>query len=134
MKFLKNSLDSLVKDLKTRNPNHNFKILSQSNICFTKGKFDPKKFEILKNGKSRLPYEFLTMPYLFKTTQVPPKEDYYSMLSDTHIDDETYEDIKHFWTIFQCKNLAEYSSYYVSYKPFDSCRNSFNQNILIGLP
>ena len=35
------------------------------------------------------------------------------MLSDTHIDDETYEDIKHFWTIFQCKNLAEYSSYYV---------------------
>ena len=56
------------------------------------------------------------MEYLFATTEVPEKEDYYSALSDTHIDNETYEDIKRFWSIFKCDNLAQYSSYYVSPK------------------
>ena len=71
---------------------------------------------MLKNGKSKLPYEKLTMEYLFATTKVPAKEDYYSMLSDTHIDNATYDDIKKFWKLFNCKDLAHYSSYYVSSK------------------
>ena len=116
IKFLKNSLDSLVKDLKERNPNHPFKILSQSKICLTNDKFDEEKFEMLKNGKSRLPYEKLTIPYLFETTQVPGKVDYYSALSNTHIDEETYLDIKKFWSLFNCRDLADYSSYYVREK------------------
>ena len=69
---------------------------------------------MLKNGKSRLPYDKLTMQYLFKTTNVPCKEDYHSELTNTDIDDDTYEDVKRFWSLFKCKNLAEYSSYYVS--------------------
>ena len=112
--FLKNSLDSLVKDLKIRKPNHPFKILSQSDICLSNDGFDQERFEVLKSRKSRLPYEKLTMPYLFETTQVPEKVDYYSALSNTHIDEDTYSDIKKFWSLFNCKNLAEYSSYYVS--------------------
>ena len=116
IKFLKNSLDSLVKDLKVKNPNHPFKILSQSEICLSNNGFDEEKFEMLKNGKSRLPYEKLMMPYLFETTQVPEKVDYYSALSNTHINKDTYSDIKKFWSLFNCKNLADYSSYYVSEK------------------
>ena len=81
IKFLKNSLDALVKDMKVRNPNHEFKILAQSDICNSEKKFDESKFEMLKNGKSRLPYEKLTMSYLFETTKVPDKADYFSDLS-----------------------------------------------------
>ena len=136
IKFLKNSLDALVKDMKVRNPNHEFKILAQSDICLSnKKKFDEAKFDMLKNGKSRLPYEKLTMRYLTETTEVPDKADYFSDLSEfffikenfkislkllnfipggTHIDDATYSDIKKFWKLFKCRNIADYSSYYVS--------------------
>jgi hypothetical protein len=82
IKFLKNSLDALVKDMKVRNPNHEFKILAQSDLCLSNNEFDQEKFDLLKNGKSRLPYEKLTMPYLFKTTRVPDKADYFSDLSE----------------------------------------------------
>ena len=83
IKFLKNSLDALVKDMKVRNPNHEFKILAQSDICLSnEKKFDEAKFDMLKNGKSRLPYEKLTMPYLTETTEVPDKADYFSDLSE----------------------------------------------------
>ena len=81
IKFLKNSLDALVKDMKVRNPNHEFKILAQSDLCLSNNKFDQEKFDMLKNGKSRLPYEKLTMPYLFETTRVPDRSDYFSDLS-----------------------------------------------------
>ena len=82
IKFLKNSLDALVKDMKVRNPNHEFKILAQSDLCLSESEFDQAKFDMLKNGKSRLPYEKLTMPYLTETTQVPDKADYFSDLSE----------------------------------------------------
>ena len=82
IKFLKNSLDALVKDMKVRNPNHEFKILAQSDVCNSEKKFDEAKFDMLKNGKSRLPYEKLTMSYLTETTEVPDKADYFSELSE----------------------------------------------------
>ena len=89
--FLKNSLDSLVEDMKKRNPNHPFKILRQSNLCLTNAKFDEGKFQLLQKGKSKIPYDRLTYEYLFKTRNSPaPKSHYYSALKDSHIDDETY--------------------------------------------
>ena len=54
------------------------------------------------------------MEYLTRTTNVPCKEDYYSELTNTNIDDGTYSDIKTFWSMFKCRNLLDYSSYYVS--------------------
>ena len=36
------------------------------------------------------------------------------ILGGTHIDDATYSDIKKFWKLFKCRNIADYSSYYVS--------------------
>ena len=65
---------------------------------------------MLKNGKSSLPYDRLTMDYLFQSKNVPPKDHYYSHLKDKGIDDETYEDIKKFWSTFHCSNLGEISN------------------------
>lgn len=36
------------------------------------------------------------------------------ILGSTHIDEATYSDIKKFWSLFECRNIADYSSYYVS--------------------
>ena len=134
--IIEHSLDGLIQDLKKRKPDHPFDILRQSQITKTNGVFDEEKFEVLKNGKSRLPYEKLTFQYLFHTTNVPSKADYYSDLTNSNIDDETYEDIQKFWwfqldlnmakksklmieiffsrSVFKCKNLAEYSAIYVN--------------------
>ena len=109
--FSECSFDGLVQDLKKRKPDHPFEILSQSEICETNGVFDDKKFAMLKNGKSKLPYDKLTWQYLMETENVPCKKDYHSELTKTDIDDDTYEDIKRFWSTFKCKNLAEYSFY-----------------------
>ena len=68
--------------MKVRNPNHEFKILAQSDLCLSNNEFDESKFDMLKNGKSRLPYEKLTMSYLTETTEVPDKADYFSDLSE----------------------------------------------------
>ena len=112
--FSECSLDGLVQDLKKRKPNHPFEILAQSQVCQTDGVFDETKFSMLKNGKSKLPYDKLTWDYLFSTTEVPPEKDYHSELTNTDIDKSTYEDIKKIWSFFKIKNLAEYSSIYVS--------------------
>ena len=97
--------------MQQRNPNYEFQILRQSSICKTSGQFDDEKFKILKNGKSSLPYEKLTMEYLFACNSVPPKEDYYSDLKNQHIDNQTYQDICQFWTIFNCANLGNTHSF-----------------------
>ena len=105
--FLESSLDSLVKDMKERKPNAEFHILKQSIICKNDdGNFSSSKYEILKNGKSSLPYEKLTIQYLMETCKVPPREDYWSDLKNEGIDDVTYQDICQFWTTFNCANLG----------------------------
>ena len=83
MFFLKGSLDKHVKDLKERKPNHSFSVLSQATICMNEfDEIDTDKFEILKNGKSRLPYDKLTLDYILQPrTCPPPRSDYDCSLS-----------------------------------------------------
>ena len=66
-----------------------------------------------------------------KTKKVPPKSHYYSKLKETEISDEDYKNIKKFWKVFSCKNLLEYSSYYVISDTLllASCMEEFRENI-----
>ena len=124
-----------MQDLKTRKPNYPFNILRQSEICETNSKFDQKRFNILKNGKSSMPYDLLTLNYLFKTTEVPPKEDYYSEIKCQSIDQATYDGIKNFWSSMNCANLGTIKFLFhttTNYCPFQ--RNNFFQlNIALGM-
>ena len=43
---------------------------------------------------------------------LPPKDAFYSKLSDAHIDDEDYAHAQKVWKAFDCKNLGEYSDLY----------------------
>ena len=42
----------------------------------------------------------------------PPKEAFYSKLSDAHISDEDYTHAQKFWATFPCKTLGDYSDLY----------------------
>ena len=42
----------------------------------------------------------------------PPKEAFYSKLSDAHISDEDYTHAQKVWTTFGCKTLEDYSDLY----------------------
>ena len=43
---------------------------------------------------------------------LPPKDAFYSKLSDAHIDDEDYTHAQKLWKAFNCKNSGEYSDLY----------------------
>ena len=130
--FLGTSLDAAVEDLKKRKPNYEFGLLRQSKVCLDEnGVFDNRRFEMLKHGKSMLPYDRLTLKYMKKTKKVPPKSHYYSKLKETEISDEDYKNIKKFWKVFKCKNIMDYSSSYVMSDTLllASCIEEFRDNI-----
>ena len=48
----------------------------------------------------------------FAETKLPPKEAFYSKLSDAHISDEDYAHAQKVWEAFGCETLGEYSNLY----------------------
>ena len=108
MAHLSGSLDALVSDLNARKPFYPYNILKQSNICLDEdGCFDKTRFEILKNGKSKLPYDILDVKnYIKPRTKPPDRKEYYSKLKEAECDEQTYSDIQKFWTAFSCDSLG----------------------------
>ena len=56
--------------------------------------------------KGVYPYDYMDNPNKFHETQLPPKEDFYSKLTESHISDEDYQKAQHIWNHFKIKNLA----------------------------
>ena len=48
----------------------------------------------------------------FNEPQLPPKEAFYSKLSDEHISDEDYAHAQKVWEVFDCKTLGDYCDLY----------------------
>jgi len=49
----------------------------------------------------------------FDEQQLPPKEKFYSALSESNITDEEYERALQAWDVFRCKNLQDYHNAYL---------------------
>ena len=62
--------------------------------------------------KGIYPYEYMDSWERFAEPVLPPKDAFYSKLSDAHIDDEDYAHAPKVWKAFDCKNLGEYSDLY----------------------
>ena len=108
--FLQSSLNQLSEDLSKTN--HHYPILKQTGLIKTNNIFDQNKLNCLLK-KSFFPYEFCTsLELLEKTTAIPPRESFYSVLHETTISQEDYNFACKIWKMFRCKNLVDYTKIY----------------------
>ena len=104
------SLGSLADDL--RDSNHDFKIIKQTFLTKTNGKFDPEKYQMVLQ-KSYFPYDYCTsLELMIETKKIPKRSDFYSVLHETSITPEEYKFAKKVWKTFKCKNLLDYTKLY----------------------
>ena len=59
------------------------------------------------------PYDYMDSFNRFEETQLPNKEDFYSILNDEHISDEDYEHAKRVWNTFNMKNMGNFHDIYL---------------------
>ena len=98
--FMSSSLDKLVSNL----PAEAFK--------YTSKKFKGGKFELMTR-KGVYPYDYIDSFVRFNKTELPTKEEFYSILSDEHITDEDYQHAKNVWNTFKLQSMGEYHNLYL---------------------
>ena len=98
--FMSSSLDKLVSNL----PAEAFK--------YTSKKFKKEKFELMRK-KGIYPYDFMDSFEKFDKTELPTKEEFYSILNNEHITNEDYQHAKNVWDIFQLQTMGEYHNLYL---------------------
>jgi hypothetical protein len=62
--------------------------------------------------KGIYPYEYMDTWERFEETELPPKEAFYSKLSDDHISEGDYVHAHKVWETFACRNLGDYCDLY----------------------
>ena len=100
--FLLSSLDSLVSS----NKPEDFEIMKQFKPD------DEKRALVLRKGV--YPYEYMDSFQRFDETSLPPKEAFYSTLTDSHISDADYEHAKKVWEAYECETLGNYHDLYIA--------------------
>ena len=69
-----------------------------------------KRTLLLRKGV--YPYEYMDSWERFEETQLPPKEDFYSKLTDANISDSDYAHAQRVWETFRCQTLGNYADLY----------------------
>ena len=98
-KFMASSLDKLVENL-------------NKNCCVNTGKFYKGKQLSLLMRKGVYPYEYASSCERFNDEQLPPKEAFYSKLSDEVISDDDYKHAQEVWDEFDMKTFKDYHDLY----------------------
>ena len=98
--FMSSSLDNLVKNL----PDEAFK--------YTKQEFKKEQFNLMKQ-KGIYPYDHMDCFDRFNETQLPEKQDFYSILNNEHISDEQYKHAQNVWDTFNLKTTGDYHDLYL---------------------
>ena len=98
--FMSSSLDKLVSNL----PRESLKYISQV--------FKGKRLDLLSQ-KGVYPYDFIDCFEKFDQTELPTKEDFYSILNDQHISDEDYNHAMKVWKTFKIKTMGQYHDLYL---------------------
>ena len=96
--FLNASLEKLVNSLKRDAFQHVEKHLGCNDLLFAKGIF---------------PYEWFDSFEKFNTTELPPKEAFYSEMNEECITDEEYARAQNVWTAFNCQTFQDYHDLYL---------------------
>ena len=98
--FMSSSLDKLVSNLPEE-------ALKYTNKIFRKEKFN------LMTRKGIYPYDYMDSFEKFNKTELPTKEEFYSILNNEHIRDEDYSHAQKVWNTFKLQTMGEYHNLYL---------------------
>ena len=91
--FMSSSLDNLIKNL----PDEAFK--------YTKQEFKKEQLNLMKQ-KGIYPYDFMESFKKFNNTQLPNKDEFYSILNNESISDEQYKHAQNVWNTFNLRHTV----------------------------
>jgi len=103
-RFMAASLDELTKNLVKENVD---------DLIETRKLVSVDKMPLVLR-KGVFPYEYITSHSTFKETALPPKESFYSSLTESHISEEDYNHALLVWHELHMGTLGEYSDFYVT--------------------
>ena len=101
--FMADSLDNLVQNLKKAGLdkfNHLKKNFGSDDMQFI-------------TRKGVYPYEYMNSFDRFAETSLPPKEAFYSTLTEKHISDDDYKFAQSVWDHFKMQTMADYHDHYL---------------------
>ena len=99
LKFMSSSLGALVNNL----PTDGFKNISKY--------YTPEQVELIKQ-KGFYPYEFMDSIEKFNNTKLPPREAFYSKLTERGITEKDYKHAWNVWNTFKMKTFKDYHELY----------------------
>ena len=98
--FMSSSLDKLVSNL------------PKDDLIYTSKVFKGKRLNLMSQ-KGVYPYNFMDSFEKFNQTELPTKDQFYSILNDQHITDDEYDHAKKVWKTFKIKTMGEYHNLYL---------------------
>ena len=84
----------------------------KANLSITRSYIEQAKFNLITR-KGVFPYEYMDSFDRFEETQLPPKENFYSSLTDESISDSDYQHAQEVWTTFNCRTIGDYHDLYL---------------------
>ena len=116
--FLSSSLSKLVKlnkykELEDKTLVHVNNWSSKFNHSRTNKYVKDNKDLDLLTDKGVYPYDYMDNPEKFMETELPPKSEFYSVLTESDISDKDYEQAQFIWKHFNIKTMGEYHDLYM---------------------
>ena len=99
--FMSSSLEKLASNL------------SDEGFIYTRKYFtDEIQLDLMKK-KGVYPYDYMDSFSKFNDTELPKREDFYSLLTDENISEDAYSHAKDVWNTFNLRNMGEYHDLYL---------------------
>ena len=98
-KFLQTSLANLVGNLSPDDFHNTSKVFKSNTLLLTR--------------KGVYPYDYVSSLDKLSETQLPPPEEFYSLLNDEEISDDDYNHALNVWNKFKCKTIRDYHNLYL---------------------
>ena len=98
--FMSSSLDKLITNL------------PKDDLIYTSKVFKGKRLDLMSQ-KGVHPYNFMDSFEKFNQTELPTKDQFYSILNNQHITDDEYDYTTKVWNTFMIKTMGEYHDLYL---------------------
>ena len=97
---MSSSLDKLVRNL------------PKDDLIYTSKVFKSKRLNLMSQ-KGVYPYDFMDSLEKFNQTELPTKDQFYSILNDQNITEDEYDHAKKVWKTCKIKTMGEYHDLYL---------------------